>query len=314
MNVDRPRALGIACALATLVACRPPAPAAPAPAPVAAPAPAPAAVPAPEPAPVVSQPTAAPCGNLGCLAFPSPEAAFDHVLATNPKLLGIGEAHAQKGSEGIPSTARRFSDLFLPRLRGKASDLVLELLVANGSCGKSEQKVAEKQREVTKPQAETNQNEYVSLGSSAKAQGIRPHALTPTCAEYNAIAGAGGNDIELMLTTVADAARRSLLGLLERQPEANAASLIVAYGGALHNDLAPRAGRERWSFGPALRERLGPAYVELDLIVREYVKDTESWRAFPWYAELAGRPAGRETLLYSPNPGSFVLIFPSSTR
>ena len=226
-------------------------------------------------------------------------------------VLALGEAHAQKGTEAIPSTAKRFAEQLLPRLVGRARALVVELLVSDGKCGgQVEQRVAGQQRPVTENQAASNQNEFLTLAQQSKALGIVPYPLRPTCDEYRAITGAGAGDIDRMLTTVRDASLRTLNGLLGTASKSAEPSLILAYGGALHNDLSPRSGRESWSFGPALRERTNGRYVELDLIVPEYVKDTESWQAFPWYKEYQTASHTEETLLYSPSPSSFVLIFP----
>ncbi|HET9933170.1 MAG TPA: hypothetical protein VFQ35_20845 [Polyangiaceae bacterium] len=306
-----------------LVACAPAAPAPPsAPVPRSSAAPVattPGAAATPTPAaPVTSAPSsgaatpsAKPCGELACLEFPSAEGAFERVLSEEPRVLAVGEAHAQKGSETVASTAKRFGEQLLPLVRGRASDIVIELLLANGSCGKkTEERVAEKQKPVTENQAATNQNEFVELGTIAKKQGTMPHALTPTCDEFAAISSAGDDVVDRMLTTVAAASTRNLEALLKQRPPS---ALLLAYGGALHNDLAPRPGRERWSFGPHFSEVTGGKYVELDLIVPEYVKDTETWRAFPWYSAYAHAPASHGALLYTVAPHSFVLIFPRST-
>jgi hypothetical protein len=307
--------------LALASACAPgPAPSR-TPAPVSAASSRPASAPTASPSgktpltPAPADPNAGvPCGGLGCLRFRSAEAAFEHVLAEKPLLLALGEAHAQQGTESIPSTVNRFTQQLLPRLVGRARALVVELLVSDGKCGgQVEQSVAEKQRPVTEHQAASNQNEFLSLARQSKALGIVPYPLRPTCEEYRAITGAGAGDINLMLSTVRDASLRTLNGLLDATPKPGENGLILAYGGALHNDLAPRSGRESWSFGPALRERTNGRYVELDLIVPEYVKDTESWQAFPWYKEYQTAPHTEETLLYSPSPSSFVLIFPRSS-
>jgi hypothetical protein len=309
--------------LALASACTPAAPATGTPAPVtpaistsqqeAAPPPALLSPSNPSPAPAASD-SGVPCGALDCLRFRSPEAAFDYVLGFNPSVLAIGEAHAQKGSEAIVSTAARFTERFLPRLVGRARALVVELLVANGKCGQVEQRVAEQQRPVTAPQAESNQNEFLSLAEKSKSLGIVPHPLRPTCDEYKAVVGAGAGDIDVMLTTVRNASLRTLGAFLDKPPPAGEPAMLIAYGGALHNDLAPRPGREAWSFGPALSERTQGKYVELDLIVPEYVKDTESWQAFPWYKEYKASHHAQETLLYAPSSGSFTLIFPRSTE
>jgi len=292
----------------------------------AAPAPArPAALPlasasasASAPAPVASvappspaQPADAPgfraCGELSCKAFPTPADAFDFVLREQPRVLAVGEAHAQSEGTAWVSSTRRFMDGLLPRLAPRASDLVIELWLANGSCGKVEQQVAKQQAEVTAPQAATNQNEFVELGHRAKAVGIMPHALVPSCEQYRKIAGAGAADIEEMLTMLKSVTAHDVQELLaKRGPE----RLIVAYGGAMHNDLTPRAGREAFSFGPELARATQDRYVELDLVIPEQIKDTEAWRALPWYHYYSAEKAGSEAYLFSWAPRAYALVFP----
>jgi len=230
------------------------------------------------------------------------------VLARKPRVLAAGEAHAQKGTEAIPSATRRFAEQLLPRLAGRASDLVIELMIASGKCGKAEQKVQEQQRPVTQNQTATAQNEFVALGHRAKALGIQPHPLTPTCEEYGAVTRAGQNDVALLLETVARVTAREVSTLLGN----GKSSLVVTYGGALHNDAAPRPGRESWSFGPELLGRTEGAYLELDLIVPEYVKDTETWRALPWYDAFTRAPTSSSARLIVTGPASYVLIFPNT--
>ena len=88
--------------------------------------------------------------------------------------------------------------------------------------------------------------------------------------------------------------------------------MILTYGGALHNDLNPRPGQEAWSFGPQLAAVTQNRYVELDLIVPEFVKDSEAWRNLPWFSAFDREHPTSETLLYRPGPASFVLIFPKT--
>ncbi len=325
---SRWRSFRVGALFGTLLACsQPPAPkASPAPLGPASRLPAPAAastqVPAPEPVASNSAPTSAPaaesgvpCGELNCQRFASPAAAFARVLSSTPRVLAIGEAHAQKGSERVASTTRRFAEQLLPLLRGRATDLVIELLTPSGRCGESEQRVAEAQAPVTKPQAETNQSDFVKLGHAAKSLGIRPHALPLSCEAAAKIAAAKERDIEVLLETVSDSTRNVVESLLSAAPPETPSAvgaLLLTYGGIVHNDILPRPGREGWSFGPALQQTTHGGYIELDLIVPEYVRDTETWRALPWYAAYAKRPAGDGTWLYSPSPQSFVLIFPAS--
>ena len=248
------------------------------------------------------------CG-AGCQAFSSAEAAFDHVLLENPRVLAIGEAHAQSTGPKLTSSTRRFMDALLPRLRPRAADLVIELWVANGSCGKVEQKVQKQQEAVTAPQAATNQNEFMELGHRAKALGIMPHALVPSCEQYQKIAAAGAGDIEEMLTMLKVVTARDVSALLaKRGPE----RLIIAYGGAMHNDLVPRPGREDFSFGPELAKVSGERYVELDLVIPEQIKDTDTWRALPWYSRYPAANPGTDAYLLSWAPHAYALVFPKA--
>jgi len=229
------------------------------------------------------------------------------VLADAPRVLAIGEAHAQSDGAKSASSTRRFMDSLLPRLAPRATDLVIELWLANGTCGKVEQKVAQQQTAVTAPQAATNQNEFLELGHRAKALGIMPHALVPTCEQYQKIAGAGAADIEQMLIMIKSVTARDVTELLaKRAPE----RLIVAYGGAMHNDLTPREGRTDFSFGPELAQTTSDRYVELDLVIPEQIKDTEAWRALPWYPHYSKANAGAEAYLFSWAPHAYALLFP----
>ena len=258
-------------------------------------------------APAAGKPAFRDCGELACKAFPTAGEAFDFALADSPRVLAIGEAHAQSDGPATASSTRRFMDGLLPRLAPRASDLVIELWLANGSCGKVEQKVAQQQTEVTKPQAASNQNEFVELGHRAKAAGIMPHALVPSCEQYEKIANAGAADIEQMLVMLKTVTARDVTQLLaKRGPE----RLVVAYGGAMHNDLVPREGRADFSFGPELAKATAGRYVELDLVIPEQIKDTEAWRALPWYPHYSKSSAGTDAYLLSWAPHAYVLIFP----
>jgi hypothetical protein len=249
-------------------------------------------------------PSRSPCD--GCDVLASPTLAWNKVLEAGPLVLAVGETHAQKDVPGVTSATKHFTETFLPTLEGRSSDLVLELWVANGACGKQEKKVAAQQKDVTATQAETNQNEFVVLGNAAKARGIKPHVLVPPCDEYARILDAGSGDIDAMLSMIARLTTRLVTELL---PKANG-KMIVTYGGAMHNDATPREGREAWSFGPALIKATDGKYVELDLIVPELVKDEDAWRAQPWYARYDARAHRGETLLFTTGPRSYAIVLP----
>jgi len=88
----------------------------------------------------------------------------------------------------------------------------------------------------------------------------------------------------------------------------------VLYGGALHNDVMPRADRAAWSFGPEMVRATGGRYVELDIFVPESIQDTESWRAFAWYPHYDRAAHGGSTVLFRTGPSSWALIFPRTPR
>jgi len=234
------------------------------------------------------------------------------VLADKPLVIAIGEAHAQKGTEGIVSATRRFTQQLLPMLQGKATDLVLELLVASGQCGKREQQVAEQQKEVTVTQAETNQNEFVALGKASKASGIEPRVLRPTCGDYERIAAAGAGDIATMLEMIARLSGDELERLFVERKTATTGRMLLAYGGALHNDIAPRPERQAWSFGPRMSDLTAGRYVQLDLVVPEFIGDGPAWKALSWVSHYDRGRHGKRVILFRPAPRSYALIFAAS--
>jgi hypothetical protein len=249
-----------------------------------------------------------PCGELGCRAFDSPRAAFEFALRGAPLVVAVGEAHAQKGAPKVVPTIQRFEIELLPALAGRAKNLVLELVVPDKKCRQGEDKaVRERTKSVTEPQAESNQNEFVALGFAAKKLGIRPEALVPTCEELGTVVQAGEGDIAAMLSLIAEVALRETLAfLLHGDPTQS----VVLYGGLLHNDLEPRPGRESWSFGPRLREQTGGRYVEIDLIVPEYIGSAPPWTSLSFYSHYDASKHGDRTILFEPSPNSFVLVFP----
>jgi hypothetical protein len=228
-----------------------------------------------------------------------------------PRILAVGEAHAQRGSEGVPSATRRFTEQLLPLLRERARDIVLELPVASGRCGASEKRIeATVRRSVTAAQAESNKPELVTLGERARALGIEAHVLRPTCEDFATVARAGGDQSVLeMLTLVTRLTAEALERLVFSRGRAGDERLVVSYGGAMHNDVSPAPGREAWSFGARLRERTGGRYVELDIIVPEYIRDTDSWRRLRWVAHYDRARLGSHATLFKLEPGSYVLVF-----
>jgi hypothetical protein len=285
-----------------------------APPPSGAPSPSAAASASAPASPVTSGKNGDVCGELACELFDSPEAAFARVLEDKPAVLAVGETHAPAGAPSVPSTTKRFTEIFLPKLEGTASDLVLELWVANSKCNTAQQKqqikqVASQQKEVTQNQAQSNQTEFLALYTTARAKKMRAHLLVPDCDEYAKILDAGVGDVDAMLSMIARLTGKKIEELLAGQH-----GLVVAYGGAMHNDLSPRKGREAWSFGPRVSDATKGQYVELDLIVPEFVGDTDAWKSQAWYPHWKRGAQGAKTLLYTVRPGSYTMVFPETKR
>ncbi|MFO0739166.1 MAG: hypothetical protein U0270_24930 [Labilithrix sp.] len=257
--------------------------------------------------------TAAP--PLPVQRFDTPEAAFRFVLEKNPQVLAVGEAHAQKGTEAIASSTKRFTEGLLPILAPKASDVVVELWAPDPTCMKEVKAVASAQKPVTSAQAETNQNEYQTLGVKAKAAGMTPWLLRPTCNDFSMLADAGEDAVGQMLGLVKRLTQEKLVQLMQKN---GGAKTVVAYGGALHNDLKPSPEMKQYSFGPELDELTKGRYVELDLIVPEYIKRSPTWEKLPWFASFEADKAANKfqdkTTLYVLGERSFTLIFPASQK
>jgi len=283
----------------------------------AAPGAAPTASATPPVAPVASAavgagppPGATPCGDLECLAFASPRAAFEYATRGDPRVVAVGEAHAQKAAGNLESATRRFARELLPVLAPRAKGLIIELLTPDRRCEHhEEQAVAERTKPVTAPQAETNQNDFVALGFAAQKLGIKPEPLVPSCEELAQVLRAQQGDVAKLLELIAAITTREAVDFLDHRPTDQA---LAIYGGLLHNDVSPSPEHAAWSFGPRLGEHTRGSYVEVDLIVPELVRNEEPWTTLPWFATYAKTAASSQTLLYRTGPASYVLIFPKT--
>jgi hypothetical protein len=235
------------------------------------------------------------------------------VVGEDVQVLAVGEAHAQKGTEGIASSTKRFTEQLLPTIAKRSGDIVVELWAPDPKCQKEVKAVASAQKPVTETQAATNTNEYQTLGVKAKELGLTPWLLRPTCDDFSMLADAGADAVPAMLGLVKRLTQQRITQLMDKNVKAQ--KLTIAYGGALHNDVAPPEATAAYSFGPDLVKATNGKYVELDLIVPEFVKKTPVWEKLPWYGAFSGEEGPRtEATLYTMNttPPSYVLVFPSS--
>lgn len=259
------------------------------------------------------------CGALGCRRFGSAAEALSALLARKPEIVAFGEAHALRGKDhGVSTATELFERQLLPVLaKAGASELVLELLKPSSGCKKAVEKTREHQQVVTQEQAPKNQNRFVALGHAARKLKIVPHLLTPECERYEKLAAAGPDAIVRSLELISSQTQRQLLALWNKHKKAER-RLILAYGGAMHNDvLSPEpagasieASRAAFSFGAELKQQTGSRYLAIDLIVPEFIADTPVWRTLPWFEHFNREQRRSDVTLFQLSNESFVIIFP----
>lgn len=236
------------------------------------------------------------------VVFPSTEAALSAVIASAPRVLGVGEIHSSADGPGGASTISRFTDRMLPVLAPTTTDLVIETWVLESACGEAAAAVVAQVQEETKRPEEVK-SEIVLLAEKAAALGVRPHDLTLSCAEYDGLRTADGEiayDALLALLT-AKLQDFALRGLQTEDAR------LVLYGGAVHNDLFPNEALASFSYGAAARAAGGDAYVELDLYGPEQLAAAPALIQDAW-APLLGAVGPDRALLYQRGPGSYVLL------
>ena len=248
------------------------------------------------------------CGSQPCRLFPDARRAFAALLEPSPAVLAIGESHTQQG-DAVEPTARRFMQELLPLLAGRASDLVVEIMLPNPKCAPAVKKAREEQKVVTEHQAKTDQDDFVALGTRAKQLGMRPHALEPTCDDLARIAKAGPDVVTVSLDVVTRLSTELVSKLYIANLGAQDSRMVVAYGGLMHNDAAPRADHARWSFGPTMTDKTAGRYLELDLVAPRQIKDSPTWTALPWVPGFDKSAHAGRTVLLAPAPNSSVLVF-----
>lgn len=244
------------------------------------------------------------------LQVATPAEALERVLASSPRVLAVGEYHQTEGTSRVASAVKRFSDQMLPTLEGRATDLILETWMASGRCGQAEQQ-ARAEIEQTTQRPEATEDELVTLLKRAKTRGLRPHILQLSCQDYEQIQPDGQVDYHRVLVLTREKLQAKTTAVLIDRAEQTGARppLVVVYGGAVHNDLAPPADDADFCYAPAVDRATGGKLVELDLLVPAFV-DEDVVKATDWYSLYTRAVASGRLALIERGPRSFALVFP----
>jgi hypothetical protein len=252
--------------------------------------------------------------DLKARAIDSVSAAIAELLARKPRVVAFGEIHQTTASLRVPSSLKHFEDEILSVVAPRASDLVVETWVTEGKCGKTEQAVMKDVQKTTQRPVQT-EDEVVTLLKRARAAGVKPHILSVSCKEYQAIyQGKQGVDYDALLRMTSDKLEAGVREVLGKPGAGGDARAVVVYGGALHNDLAPPEGLSAYAFGESLSKTVGGKYLEIDLYVPEYVEKQKALQAEPWYRayKKAARPG--QAVLIERSLASYVIVFPGAPR
>jgi hypothetical protein len=238
-------------------------------------------------------------------------------------VLGVGELHQTTDTAAIPSSLSRFTREVLPMIAGRTSDLIVETWITDGACGPAEAATIAGVATTTERPAAT-ESEIVTLLRRAKDAGVRPHVLHVSCADYQLLSPPSSSttsssskrgatvDFQRMLTLIERQLRATITKVLAARPAADAAKMVVVYGGALHNDLYPDPALASFSYGVAIFRATGGRYRELDFYVPEYLERSAAMRGESWFPVWqrdagAGQPAGTVTVIPR-SRNSFILI------
>lgn len=252
---------------------------------------------------------AAPAGFSHRLFDDEAEALRAVLEAARPAAIGFGEYHQMNDTSGTLSAIERFTRRLLPALAGQTSDLVVETWVSLGSCGKAEKQVVAEVEEVSQRPAET-ENETVRLLRQARALGIQPHILAVQCADYEKVLAAdGGLDYLAFLELVGARLGDTAGAIIAKQPAAAGLRRMVGiYCGAAHNDVAPLEGFEAVSFAKRVAALVGGRYVEVDLLVPEFVEQSDLARNEAWFSLFERVASPDHVALIELRPDSYLVI------
>lgn len=256
------------------------------------------------------RPVSVDCGDLECRAYDDFATAFESTLVDKPIVVAIGEAHAKKGFEWVETAAKRVTREVLPKLEGRASDLLLELMAPAQGCEQAKKATSQELGKIGKDQAPTAPNEYVTLGKAAEKVGIKVSQLHPSCKDFAEIAKSKSPPLTVLQTITALLTHDATVAL--GVPGRSDDKLFVIYGGAFHTEPTPPEERAEFSVAAKVSKAAKNRYVSVHVFVREYIDD--KWDLWPWYPHFKPDQHADRVVVFHPKPQHYVLITAAAKR
>ena len=251
--------------------------------------------------------------------FDTPEEALEEILGSNPDIdiIAIGEyLHPKKGYPKVPSPKKRFQAM-KSKLKGRITDLVMETWIIDGKCKEVEKKVVQDfETNIDRPAS--NEDETIEILILARDLQIKAHILKLTCKDYKFLLTPKGKvDYGKVMLLIKRLTEEKVNGLYTSGKDVN----IGIYGGRFHITLYPKKENKEYSYGPALSELSRGKYLEVELVVPEYIDKyidnnpelMEELSNEGWFKIFKKHRSRTKTLLINPKPNSYMLVFPRAT-
>ncbi|OGB90261.1 hypothetical protein A2625_02930 [candidate division WOR-1 bacterium RIFCSPHIGHO2_01_FULL_53_15] len=230
--------------------------------------------------------------------------AFSQVLRSNPEALGVGEYHPTESAPAADPAIKFFADPAVLNLlkQHRYSDLVIETWTTDGKC--HEEKVI--MNKLDRP--DNIIAKIDRLIRNSKNTAINPHIMKISCSDFNLILiGPEIVDYPGLLSLMREKMMQNAQGLLAKK------SKFVLYGGALTNDLFPNPGDRNFTYGEQLAQATINRYVEVDLLVPEFIQNDEGIKKQSWYKTYLKSAPKNKVIMFNPKPNQFIIILPRTT-
>ncbi len=246
------------------------------------------------------------CGAMECRAYDDLATAFEATLEAKPLVVAVGEAHPKKGLEAIDTSAKRFTLDVLPKLEGRTSELLLELMAPAQGCEQAKKETNKQLGKIAKNQAAEAPNEYVVLGKAAEKRGIKVSQLHPSCKQLSEIATSKSPPLTVLQTITALISRDASQAVSTKTDD----KMFVIFGGAFHTEPEPPEERAEFSFAAPVAKAAKGRYVSVHLFVRDYID--QSWDIWQWYPQFKAEENRDKYVVLHPKPQHYVIITPAA--